>query len=234
MADGRHASSSRIKPAYLITGGVAVVVVAFLGFVLLRGGTDGLPIIGNSTPPTPPFAFVVTKVLAVPTRTGITAAKLKSKAKPAATEVEKAMNALYIGAFLDPGNWQHGSYDDVWGLFDTGASAEAQQQVDTITAGTGAGDAFDTILPDQTAASLKTKVLFDQKDQPFSVVAIVHFEATGSGKGARDLQMKSEGQFVFQQVDGTWKIVSFRVLRNDIPAATPTVTRTTTPTASPS
>jgi hypothetical protein len=166
--------------------------------------------------------------MAVPTRTGVKVATLKTKAKSAAAQVTKSMDTLYTGAFLDPANWQAGSYNSVWDLFDTGASTEAQKQVDTVTAGTGAGSAFNAITP--VFGSLKAKVLFDQKDRPFSVVAIVHFRATGRGKDGRELQMNSEGQFVFQQVGGAWKVVSFRVLRNDIPTATPTAT----PTGSPS
>jgi hypothetical protein len=222
LADGRHASSSpRIKPAHFIIGGVVIVVAVVLG-ILLLGGKGALPGFGPTTPPTPDFAFAKAKVSTVKI------AKLKATAKVAADEVAKTMDVLYIGAFLDPGNWQAASYGDVWDLFDTGASAEAQQQVDTLTAGTGAGAAFDAIVP--VSGSLKAKVLFDQKDQPFSVVAIVHFEAMGSGKDGQDLQINSKGQFVFQRLDGTWEVVSFRVLRNDIPV----VTVSATPTVSPS
>lgn len=202
------------------------MVAVVLG-ILLLGGKAALPGFGPSTPPTPDFAFATAKVTPVPTRAGVKVATLKTTAKAAADEVARTMDSLYIAAFLDPGNWQAGSYGDVWDLFDTGASTEAQQQVDTLTAGTGAGATFDAINP--VSGSLKAKVLFDQKDQPFSVVAIVHFEATGSGKDGQDLQMKSEGQFVFQQVDGAWKVVSFRVLRNDIPTVTPTVSPTVSP-----
>jgi hypothetical protein len=227
LADGRHApSSSRIKPATLIVGGVVIVVAVVLG-ILLFGGKDALPGFGSSTPPTPDFAFKKAKVVAVPTRAGVKTSTLKGKAKSASDEVTTTMDALYIGAFLDPGNWQAGSYGDVWDLFDAGASTEAQQQVDTLTAGTGAGATFDTIAP--VTGSLKTKVLFDQQDQPFSVVAIVHFHATGSGKDGHDLDIKSEGQFVFQKVDGAWKVISFRVLRTDISAPAASATPTESP-----
>lgn len=202
-----------------------VVAAVVLGFVLL-GGAD-TPLAGPDTPPTPHFAFERTKVVAVPTRANAEAGKLTTRAKPAADEVAKVMDALYVGAFLDSGNWQDGSYGDVWDLFDQGASAEAQQQVDTLTAGTGAGEAFDTIVPD--AGVLKTKVLFDQRDQPFSIVAIVRFEATAGGKDGPDLRLNSAGQFVFQKVDGTWKVVSFRVLRNDVPEPAATATPSESP-----
>jgi hypothetical protein len=190
---------------------VAVVVV----IVLLLGGTDAVPGLGGpDRPPTPDFAFETVKVSAVPTVAGAPASDLDAKATSAAHQVQGTMDALYIGAFLDPANWQEGSFDDVWDLFEESAGAEAQEKVDTLTAGIGAGDAFATILPD--VGQLKTKVLFDQHERPYSVVAIVRFEATGSGKsGADDLLMKSQGQFVFQKLDGDWKVVSFRVLRND-------------------
>ena len=209
-----------------------VVVAAVVVIVLLLGGTDALPGIGPERPPTPDFAFETVKVTAVPTVAGAPASDLDAKATSAAHQVQETMDALYIGAFLDPGNWQEGSFDDVWALFEEGAGTEAQEKVDTLTAGIGAGDAFDTILPD--VGELKTKVLFDQHEKAYSVVAIVRFEATGSGKaGGDDLLMKSQGQFVFQRLDGDWKVVSFKVVRNDEQQA-PAPSSSASATGSPS
>ena len=135
------------------------------------------------------------------------------------------MDALYMGAFLDPDNWLEGSYDGVWELFEGDASTEAQEQIETLTAGVGAGDAFAQILPSK--GTLKTKVLFDQEEQAFSVVAITRFAAVGTGKDGSDVRMTSRGQYVFQQVDGEWRVVSFKVLRHNeleeapSPSATP-------------
>jgi hypothetical protein len=214
LADGRHASkSSRIKPATLIIGGVVAVIAVVIAIVLLSGGADSLPGIGPDTPETPEFAFEAAKVIAVPTRADAQDGELDPKAGPVAAEVEDAMDALYIRAFLDPGNWQEGAYDDVWELFEPGAGAEAQAQVDTLTAGTGAGDAFDEIQP--TLGTLQIKVLFDQQDRAFSAVAIVRFGARGKSKEGPDVRIRSEGQFVFEQLDGVWKVVSFRVLRHN-------------------
>ena len=212
---------------------MVVVAAVVLGFVLL-GGTDGIPIIGGSpNPPTPEFAFKMTKVTPVATRSETKHQDLEAKAKEAAGQVDDQMNALYIGAFLDPDNWLDGSYDSVWGLFDEGASTEAQSQVETLTAGTGAGDAFEQILPE--AGVLKTKVLFDLKDQAYSVVAVTRFEAVGSGKDGQDVRMTSRGQFVFQQVDGEWRVVSFKVLRdNEVQAPSPSAGASSSSTATPS
>ena len=71
-------------------------------------------------------------------------------------------------------------------------------------------------------------MLFDQEEQAFSVVAITRFEAVGTGKDGDDVRMTSRGQFVFQQVDGEWRVVSFKVLRdNEVEASA-------SPSASPS
>ena len=202
-----------------------------LGFVFL-GGADGIPIIGGSpNPPTPEFAFEMKKVTPVATSSESDPQDLDTKALDAADQVGEQMNALYIGAFLDPENWLEGSYDDVWELFDEGASAEAQSHVDTLTAGVGAGDAFKQILPD--AGVLRTRVLFDLEDAAFSVVAITRFEAVGRGKDGQDVRMTSRGQFVFQQVDGDWRVVSFKVLR-DNEAQEPSPSVAATPSGSPS
>ena len=195
-----------------------VVVAVILVFLLKGGGGDKGPF--TPDPQTPAFAFETSKVLVVATTTDAKAETLKTKAKVPGDDVKTIVNALYINAFLDPSNWQDGSYDDVWTLFDTGSGTEAQTQVDTLTAGTGAGDVFDTIVPTGNS-TLKMKVLFDPKEEPYSVVAIVKFKATGAGKDGQDLLMLSKGQYIFQKVDGSWKVVSFRIVRNDEQQAAP-------------
>lgn len=191
-----------------------MVAAVVLGFVFLGGDGGGIPGFGGSPkPPTPEFAFDVKKVTPVATRDDVKHAELQTDAEAAADEVTTQMDALYLGAFLDPDNWLDGNYDSVWELFDSGASTEAQTQIETLTAGVGAGDAYEQILPNE--GTLKTKVLFDQKEKAFSVVAITRFEAVGSGKDGDDVRMTSRGQFVFQRVDGQWRVVSFKVLRDN-------------------
>ena len=189
-----------------------VVVAVILVFVPKGGGDSEGPF--KHDPETPPFEFVPAKVLSVPTNPDADEAALQTRAEAPAAEVTKAMDALYISAFLDPANWQDGTYDDVWALFDPGSGTEAQAQIEVVTAGTGAGAAFDSIVPigDST---LSTKVLFDPADEPYSVIAIVRFKARGSGIDGQDVEIMSSGQYVFQRVEGSWMVVSFKVLRDD-------------------
>jgi hypothetical protein len=72
------------------------------------------------------------------------------------------------------------------------------------------------------------KILFDQKERAYSVVAITRFEAVGTGTDGDDVRMTSMGQYVFQKVDGAWRVVSFKVMRNNELEATPS------PSATPS
>ena len=62
------------------------------------------------------------------------------------------------------------------------------------------------------------------------MVAITRFEAVGTGKDGDDVRMTSRGQYVFQQVDGEWRVVSFKVLRDNEVEASPSGS----PSASPS
>ncbi|MFN8233071.1 MAG: hypothetical protein U0V56_06265 [Actinomycetota bacterium] len=218
MSEGRHASRPSRKPALIVGGIVAVLVIGVVVVVLASDGSGRggglIPGIGDDGPVTPEFSFETTKVLAVPTRVNVTPEELKPAAQPSADEIEGLMDALYLEAFFDVDNWTAGSYDEVWPLFDTDAAAEAQAQAAVLTAGEGAGDAFDQIEPG--LAQLKTKVLLSHKDEPVAVVAVVIFRATGRGKdGAPDVLMQSNGEFTFRQIDGEWKIVAFHVQRDD-------------------
>ena len=212
MAEGRHTSAPTVKPVYLI-GGVVFVVLAIVAFFLLKGGGGNPAGTGTVTAQTPSFLFKVSDVIAVPTRAGVKGKQLKAKAKPFAKEVANALDLFYSQAFLDPANWQQGSYDNAWALFDAGASMEARKNIDTLTAGTSAGDTFKTILP--VKGVLKAKVLFDNNDKPFSIVAIVHFSASAAGKDGKSFLLQSQGQYVLQKIENRWKVVSFHVQRND-------------------
>ena len=210
-----------------------IAVGVILVLTLKSGGGHGNGPNAPSGAATPAFAFRTTSVAAVPVRAGVKPLKLQGKAKPAAAQVLQSMNTIYIDGFLDPNDWQTGVYDKVWASFDQGAASEAQKQVDTLTAGTGAGAAFERITP--KSGTMQARVLLDSKDKAFSVLATVVFKAVGHGKDGSDLLISSSGQFVFQQVGGAWKVVSFRVLRNDqTQAPSPSATPSGAPSGSPS
>lgn len=242
MAEGKHASPSpRRKPLAIAIAAAVVVLVAGVVFTLVTG-KNPITVLTSPKPTTPPFAFKVSKKSGALPTAAVSSTKpsgkdpelkLRGSAKEASQAAITSVTALYTEGFLDPGNWESGSYDNVWDGFDSGAGNQAQNKDAAIlTAGTAAGDTFSTILP--SVSKVRTKVLLDQKGAPVSVDAIVTFRATATTKtGPKNVRFVSVGQFFFQKVDGDWKIVSYQVHRADVrvPKPTPTPSGSATPSA---
>ena len=192
---------------------VAVALAAVVIFSLSSG--DGGPlggIVGDDTPETPEFAFDTAKPKAVETSTKPDHKQAVAAAQVPAEAVTQRIDDLYTAAFLDPGNWMDGSYDDVLDFFDDEASDAAEEQIDVLTAGPGAPDAFDTIKP--MPSTLKVHVLLDPEGVPRAVEGSARFVARGTGP-VGEVMLVSKGQFVFEKTDGEWMVVSFSVQRND-------------------
>ena len=204
---------------------VAVLVTAIFVFT---GGSDG-PVgdviddaLGDDepdTPKTPAFDFKLAdpKVVTTAPTPEKEAAKKVAKAKaaeaaaPAAKAVADVLDALYTEAYLDPANWQEGSYGAALSAFSKEARAQAQDRLKLLTAGTDVS-AFESIQP--AASSLKTHVLLDQRNVPLSVVGTIKFKAVGVEGSTRSI-FTSRGDFLLQKVDGEWTIMGFDVTRAD-------------------
>ena len=195
-------------------GALVVVALAAVVIVSLSSG-DGGPlggIVGDDTPETPGFAFDTAKPKAVETSTKPDHKQAVAAAQGPAEAVTQRIDDLYTAAFLDPGNWMDASYDDVLDFFDDEASDAAEEQIDVLTAGPGAPDAFDTIKP--MPSTLKVHVLLDPEGVPRAVEGSARFVARGTGS-VGEVMLVSKGQFVFEKTDGEWMVVSFSVQRND-------------------
>jgi len=194
----------------------ALVALALVGAVLfsLSSGDDGPlgGIVGDDTPDTQEFAFETEKPIAVETSTKPDHKQAVAAAQGPAEAVTQRIDDLYTAAFLDPGNWMDGEYDDVLDFFARGASDAAEEQLDVLTAGPGAPDAFDTIKP--MPSTLKVHVLLDPEGVPRAVEGSARFVARGTGS-VGEVMLVSKGQFVFEKTDGEWMVVSFSVQRND-------------------
>ena len=186
----------------------AVAVLGVLAFVLFRGG-GGL---GGPDNTIPPFDFKVTKALPMVV-TQKDPNQFAGQAQAVANEVTKTMTALYTEAFLDPENWRHGSYEDVWPLFDEASRASAQQDGATITLGPNAGDMYEKV--GRPRGTIGVKVLIDKEDRPSTAVAIVKFTAFGTGKDGTYTRIVSKGQYFLRPGDGGWTVYAFQVRRGD-------------------
>jgi hypothetical protein len=190
-----------------------VLVLAGSGYLLFRGGSalvSGVTHLGDGS--TPPFEFELVKTLPISVAVGAKDAR-SGPAVRAAKQVVPMMNQLYSEAFLNPSDWKHNSYNAVWSLFDETAAAQARSDVDVLTAGTTAGDAYDSLTPD--SGRLTVKVLLDKKNQPATLVAIVTFTADAKGKDGTTTLVKSSGQYFLRETDNGWIVYAYKVVRND-------------------
>ena len=227
----RGSSKKRRVPLALLIVPVVLVAIGVAILLALRGGEGGA-IIGGGDEPPPPFDFIVKPATAVPTAPDADEAALSANAERVAQEITPIIDDLYTNAYLDPSNWRHDDYEEVFTAFAPDAAATAEQSVETLTLGATAGDVFDTVDPGKS--KLTYQVLFDPDGAPESAVVSVIFRATAERKNGTLLAIVSEGEFFLRQVDGQgegWTITAFDVTRDDHEKEPPSPSVSVSPSA---
>ncbi len=228
----KGAKHKRRLPIALVI--VPVVVVATIAAVILvLSGGEGGGILGNGPDDTvPEFDFTVKRSEVVPTAEAADVAALEISATQVQSEITPVLDDLFTNAFLDPSNWREGDYAEVLEAFAPGALSSAQQGLEAITLGAGAGDVYEVVEP--TKGSLEYTILFDPEGIVDTAVVKFRFYALGERKDATYMSIVSHGQLFLQDVDG-WKITAFDVIRNDAvttpPAPAPSGSASTTPSS---
>jgi hypothetical protein len=224
----RGSSKKRRVPLALLIVPVVLVAIGVAILLALRGGEGGA-IIGGGDEPPPPFDFIVKPATAVTTAPDADEAALSASAERVAQEITPIIDDLYTNAYLDPSNWRHDDYEEVFTAFAPDAAATAEQSLETLTLGATAGDVFDTVDPGKS--KLSYQVLFDPDGEPDTAVVSVIFRATAERKNGTYLAIVSEGEFFLGQIDG-WRITAFDVTREDHETHPPSPSASTS--ASPS
>jgi hypothetical protein len=211
----RGANKKRRLPLALLI--VPVVLVAIGAAILLATRGGGGSIIGGGDEPAPPFDFIVKPATAIPTAPDADEAALSASADEVAQEITPLIDDLYTNAYLDPSNWRHDDYEEVFAAFAPQAAATAEQSVETLTLGATAGNVFDTVDPGKSKSKLSYQVLFDPDGEPDTAVVSVIFRATAERKNGTYLALVSEGEFFLRQIEGQegWTITAFDVSRDD-------------------
>jgi hypothetical protein len=226
----RGANKKRRLPLAMLIVPVVLVAIGVAVLLALRGG-DGA-IIGGGDEPAPPFDFIVKPATAIPTAPDADEASLSANATEVAQEITPTIDDLYTNAYLDPSNWRHDDYEEVFTALAPDAAATAEQSVETLTLGATAGDVFDTVDPGKS--KLTYQVLFDPDGAPESAVVSVIFRATAERKNGTLLAIVSEGEFFLRQVDGQgegWTITAFDVTRDDHEKEPPSPSVSVSPSA---
>jgi len=204
--------------------GVGLFAVLMIGVIALLVRDDDGPVRtahptatpseGDVTPPgTPAFRFTKSTKELVRTSSGPINERHREASERAATAARSILTDLYTEGFLDPANWEQGRYTDAFRGFAVGARQQAEARSGLLTAGAQAGDRYDWILA--VSGRIATRILLDRAGNPTLVVSVVRFSA--AALGAEPLTLRSSGQFFFERIDGSWKIVSFHVTRADAP-----------------
>jgi hypothetical protein len=210
-----------------------LVVVGVVLFLLLRKDDTDESVKVSQPPSVSGFQFDEAKALAVITNTKTDQKKANNAIQPVASHVAEQMNALYGEGFLNPSNWQAGTYDTALAVFDdgSGARSKAEEKLSVLTAGPDAGTTYSSIVKGDT--KLLIQVLVDPAMKPASAIGTAWFTATAEGKDGSLTTIRSKAEYSFRDVAGTWMIVSFNVTRSDHPgAATPTTSVSGTPSGS--
>ena len=192
------------------------------GAILLAvtGGDNPISsIFGASKTPVPDFNFKVAKIQPV-TTTKTRAKKVLDVVKPVAEDVQKAMDELYMGTFVDPNVWNDADYEDVFdNVMDGAAKDQAANEIDAITLGSDAGSTYESLQPGYSRLTIN--VLTDTSDSPVEAIAVASFQGLAVHDDGSYSKVLSTGSYFFKHEDGGWKIFAFRVNRDEKKAKAP-------------
>jgi hypothetical protein len=191
----------------IVLGIGAVVLFTRDGGPSASGETNASP----SESPAPVFRFTDSSRDLVRTSKERIGKRHRQASIAAAAEAQQVLTGLYAEGFFDPTNRAQGSYADAFRGFTRGARDRAETRLALFTA--GPGDRFEQIEP--RWARIATRILLDRRGAPVLLVSSVRFSALASGTDS--MILRSTGQFLFERLGGVWKIVSFRVVRDDRP-----------------
>lgn len=209
MPAGRHSSGSRTSPAVIALIVGALVVVAAVAFVLLKGGSGGTSAGGAKdhgiSTQTPNFSFDVRKVVVVPTVSGDKTSKTASDA--IAQSVSNDLANFYKTAYLDPNNWSTGKYDSAWQFFDKTALADAKGDAASLTLGNGS--AYQSVMPKPSTTTIK--ILMGAGGKPDTAAAQVTFGVLATDKSGAKTTVASMGQYFLKPAGKDWAIYAFKI-----------------------
>lgn len=225
VLSGRHRITHSSRPrARLLGAAGAALLAGALALVQCTGGgegggpADGGPIAQPTEAPqpsVPDFAFELAGVEPVLTTQD---GEVATPARSVAMDVRDALTELYRAAFLDPAQWEAGTYEPVFALFTEDAAEAARGDMDTLTLGPAAGQTVLRVNPG--SGELEVRILLDQSGEPVTAVAIVEFLAEAEAPDGSVTTIVSTGQYFLRPEAGRWVIYAYDVERMDQPAGT--------------
>jgi hypothetical protein len=204
---------------------VGLVALLAIGAAVLLTQDDDAPVRGlppgadettegdGDVAATPAFQFTKPTRELVRTAPGRVKRRQRETSERAAIAARNILDDLYTEGFLDPANREQGLYVEAFRGFAGGARKRAEARPGLLTAGPRAGDRYERILP--LSGRIDTRILLSRGGKPTLLLSVVRFRA--AALGPEPATLRSRGQFFFERVGGSWKIVSFHITRTDAP-----------------
>lgn len=169
----------------------------------------------------------------IPTLEFVAKTKHVSQAKAAPANVQQGeveaittmFNDYYQTAFVDPGKWGDGTFEDLADLFAEDAKASFTRDLASLTIGEARTELRRVDLGPNFFG---VTVYYDSKQNPTFAVTTVNFEGRGTLKQAGPaVTIKQSATYWLQKIDGDWKITSYDTNETQTtPTPTPTASAT--------
>lgn len=170
--------------------------------------------------PTPSPEFVTARVKlklvgvdAVSARENPDRERLQQAGRKAARNVRATLRRLYREAFVDPGTWARGDYEDLLRFFDPGADPRARDDLDTLTLGLDAGERFEGV--ESAKGTIALRILVGRSYRPVSAVARVSFQTRALVVDDGVTLVVSRATYFLETRERRWVIVGYRAERED-------------------
>jgi hypothetical protein len=224
VAPGRSQKAqqrSKVARTRLIAGGVVVLALVGGGaFLATRGGDGGVlgeVLGGGSERPVPEVTLTLTATTYEATSSEADVAAQESTTEKASAAVTSSLETMLRTAYVDPDTW-----DDPGAVADsfTGdASDQLEADVAVLTLGDDAGDVFEFVEPGKSTTSVT--ILTGGQGEALRAFADVSFTGLAEHDDGTYTKLIVTGSYFLVHEDGTWRIESYRVDRQDKKAKPP-------------
>lgn len=187
-------------PWWLLISPFVLALAGLAAFIFLADR----PAPGDDSPPSvPAFAFEVQDVRVVPVGREPDRASLRK----ATRGMRRTLDSLYVRGFVDPAEWEDGTFPRVLELFGRKTARQAREDLQDLTLGPTARRVT-TLEPKE--GTLDLEVLVDAGRRPYAAVATVYFRGRADLSGA-GLRVEHRGRYLLRRLNGGWAIVGYRV-----------------------
>jgi hypothetical protein len=212
---------SKVARTRLIVGGLAALALIGGGVFVATRDSDGNLIQGiiggGGDRPVPEVTLALTDTSYDPTSAEADTAKQESTTEQVSGAVKGTLETMLRTAYIDPDTW-----DDPGAVADTftgDASDRVETDVAVLTLGEDAGDTYEYVEPGK--GKLAVDVLTGSQGQALRAFASVTFPGLAEHDDGSYTKLVITGSYFLVHEDGEWRIVQYRVNRDERAAKPP-------------